>query len=128
MPVIKDYYEPWFYNYEHLTTAKQGQHSPVAKAHSVISGDKLDLQWGPNWEDDLAGAHVTGPEDPNIQRIEEDIKFQFDETFMMYLPRLCEHCLNQVVWHHAHLVQCTNGMKMVLYLLTKKPAVVGVIA
>ena len=63
MPVIKDYYEPWFYNYEHLTTAKQGQHSPVAKAHSVISGDKLDLQWGPNWEDDLAGAHVTGPED-----------------------------------------------------------------
>ena len=49
---------------------------------------------GPNWEDDLAGAHITGPEDPNIQKIEEDIKFQFDETFMMYLPRLCEHCLN----------------------------------
>ena len=49
---------------------------------------------GPNWEDDLAGGHVTGPEDPNIQRIEEDIKFKFDETFMMYLPRLCEHCLN----------------------------------
>ena len=46
-----------------------------------------------NWEDDLAGGHVT-EEDPNIQRIEEDIKFQFDETFMMYLPRLCEHCLN----------------------------------
>lgn len=49
---------------------------------------------GPNWEDDLAGGHITGPEDPNIQKIEEDIKFQFDETFMMYLPRLCEHCLN----------------------------------
>ena len=43
---------------------------------------------GPNWEDDLAGGHITGPEDPNIQKIEEDIKFQFDETFMMYLPRL----------------------------------------
>jgi nitrate reductase beta subunit len=41
-----------------------------------------------NWEDDLAGGHVTGPKDPNIQKIEEDIKFQFDETFMMYLPRL----------------------------------------
>ena len=94
MPLIKDYYEPWTYNYEHLTTAKEGKHSPVAKAHSLISGDKLNLEWGPNWEDDLAGGHVTGPEDPNIQRIEEDIKFQFDETFMMYLPRLCEHCLN----------------------------------
>jgi hypothetical protein len=34
-------------------------------------------------------CHVTGPKDPNIQKIEEDIKFQFDETFMMYLPRLC---------------------------------------
>lgn len=94
MPLIKDYYEPWTYNYEHLTTAKEGKHSPVAKAHSLISGDKLDLEWGPNWEDDLAGGHVTGPKDPNIQQIEEDIKFQFDETFMMYLPRLCEHCLN----------------------------------
>lgn len=49
---------------------------------------------GAKLEDDLAGGHITGPEDPNIQKIEEDIKFQFDETFMMYLPRLCEHCLN----------------------------------
>ena len=56
MPLIKDYYEPWTYNYEHLTTAKEGKHSPVAKAHSLISGDKLDLEWGPNWEDDLAGS------------------------------------------------------------------------
>lgn len=94
MPVIKDYYEPWTYNYENLTTAKARNHSPVATAHSLISGDKLNLEWGPNWEDDLAGGHVTGPEDPNIKRIEEDIKFQFDQTFMMYLPRLCEHCLN----------------------------------
>ncbi len=94
MPLIQDYYEPWTYNYEHLTNAKQGQHSPVATAHSLISGDRLNLKWGPNWEDDLAGGHITGPEDPNIQKIEEDIKFQFDETFMMYLPRLCEHCLN----------------------------------
>ena len=61
MPLIKDYYEPWTYNYEHLTTAKEGKHSPVAKAHSLISGDRLNLEWGPNWEDDLAGGHVTGP-------------------------------------------------------------------
>ncbi|MBW0769607.1 nitrate reductase subunit beta [Mammaliicoccus lentus] len=94
MPEMKDYYEPWTYNYKHLTTAKESKHSPVAKAESVISGKKLDIKWGPNWEDDLAGAHVTGPTDPNIQKIEEEIKFNFDQTFMMYLPRLCEHCLN----------------------------------
>lgn len=46
MPVIKDYYEPWTYNYEHLTNAKAGNHSPVAKAHSLLSGNKLDLEWG----------------------------------------------------------------------------------
>lgn len=46
MPLIKDYYEPWTYNYEHLTTAKEGKHSPVAKAHSLISGEKLNLEWG----------------------------------------------------------------------------------
>ncbi|WHI59405.1 nitrate reductase subunit beta [Mammaliicoccus lentus] len=94
MPEMKDYYEPWTYNYKHLTTAKESKHSPVAKAESVISGKKLDIKWGPNWEDDLAGAHVTGPTDPNIQKIEKEIKFNFDQTFMMYLPRLCEHCLN----------------------------------
>ena len=94
MPEMKDYYEPWTYNYKHLTTAKESKHSPVAKAESVISGKKLDIKWGPNWEDDLAGAHVTGPTDPKIQKIEEEIKFNFDQTFMMYLPRLCEHCLN----------------------------------
>ena len=115
MPLIKDYYEPWTYNYEHLTTAKEGKHSPVAKAHSLISGDRLNLEWGPNWEDDLAGGHVTGPEDPNIQRIEEDIKFQFDETFMMYLPRLCEHCLNLVVLLHVLQGLCIKEMKMVLF-------------
>ena len=91
---MKDYYEPWTYNYEHLTNAGELEHSPVARAHSAITGKKMDLEWGPNWEDDLAGAHITGPLDPNIQKIEEEIKFNFDKAFMVYLPRLCEHCLN----------------------------------
>ena len=66
MPLIKDYYEPWTYNYEHLTTAKEGKHSPVAKRTHLSQVRNLILS-GPNWEDDLAGAHITGPEDPNIQ-------------------------------------------------------------
>ncbi|MFS0783725.1 nitrate reductase subunit beta [Bacillus sp. 1P06AnD] len=94
MPEMEQYYEPWTYNYEHLTNAGEKKHQPVARPHSVITGDKMDLKWGPNWEDDLAGAPVTGPQDPNIQKIEEDIQFNFEQAFMMYLPRLCEHCLN----------------------------------
>ena len=73
MPLIKDYYEPWTYNYEHLTTAKEGKHSPVAKAHSLISGEKLNLEWGLTGKMTLAGAHITGPEDPNIQKLKKTL-------------------------------------------------------
>lgn len=45
MPLIKDYYEPWNYNYEHLTTAKSGKHSPVARAYSEITGDNIEIEW-----------------------------------------------------------------------------------
>ena len=94
MPEMKDYYEPWTYDYEKLTMAGDSEHTPVARAKSVITGEYMDLEWGPNWEDQLAGAHITGPKDPNIEKIEEEIKFNFEQAFMMYLPRLCEHCLN----------------------------------
>jgi len=94
MPEMKDYYEPWNYDYEKLTTSGEKKHQPVARAKSSISGEHMDLNWGPNWEDDLAGGHITGPKDPNIEKIEEEIKFNFEKSFMMYLPRLCEHCLN----------------------------------
>ncbi|MGG4092963.1 nitrate reductase subunit beta [Paenibacillus lautus] len=94
MPEMKDYYEPWTYNYEHLTNAGEKKHQPVARPKSAVTGETMNLEWGPNWEDDLAGSHVTGPKDPNIEKIEEEIKFNFEQAFMMYLPRLCEHCLN----------------------------------
>ncbi|PIC80164.1 nitrate reductase subunit beta [Sporosarcina sp. P18a] len=94
MPEMQDYYEPWTYDYEKLTSAPDREHTPVARAKSVITGEYMDPEWGPNWEDQLAGAHITGPTDPNIEKIEEEIKFNFEQAFMMYLPRLCEHCLN----------------------------------
>ena len=55
----------------------------------------MELEWGPNWEDDLAGAPETAPRDPNITAdLEESIKMEYESVFMMYLPRICEHCLN----------------------------------
>ena len=30
----------------------------------------------------------------NFEQVQKDIYGQFENTFMMYLPRLCEHCLN----------------------------------
>ena len=29
-----------------------------------------------------------------LKGIEDKVKFEFEQTFMFYLPRICEHCLN----------------------------------
>lgn len=126
MPEMKDYYEPWTYDYEKLTNSGEKKHQPVARPKSAVTGDKMDLEWGPNWEDDLAGGHITGPKDPNIEKIEEEIKFNFEQSFMMYLPRLCEHCLNQAAWRLAHRARSTSVMRTGLSLSTKKLAAAGV--
>jgi len=103
-PSIDDYYEPWNYDYETLTNSPQKKHQPVARPKSSLTGDFMNIEWGPNWEDDLAGGHITGLEDPNVQKMEESIKTEFDEVFMMYLPRICEHCINP-----ACVSSCPSG-------------------
>jgi nitrate reductase / nitrite oxidoreductase, beta subunit len=95
LPSIDDFYEPWTYDYETLTNARPSEHQPVARPISQLSGEPMDLEWGPNWDDDLAGAPETGHLDPNIRDgLEERITFEYEQVFMMYLPRICEHCLN----------------------------------
>jgi nitrate reductase beta subunit len=95
LPLLDDYYEPWSYDYEHLTSAPPSKHQPVARPVSQISGKPLDLQWGPNWEDDLAGAPERAREDPNLRgAAEEQVRLEYEQAFMFYLPRICEHCLN----------------------------------
>ncbi|MEM3556845.1 MAG: nitrate reductase subunit beta [Conexivisphaerales archaeon] len=94
LPTIDDYYEPWTYNYEQLTSAPQGTHQPVAKPISSITGIGSKLNWGPNWEDDLAGSNVSAPLDVNLMGLEENLRLEYEDTFMFYLPRICEHCLN----------------------------------
>ncbi|MGA8942959.1 MAG: nitrate reductase subunit beta [Thermoactinomyces sp.] len=94
MTPIDDYYEPWTYNYETLIESPERQHQPVARPKSRLTGEYMKLEWGPNWEDDLAGVYKTGKRDPNMRGLEERIKFRFEQTFMLYLPRICEHCLN----------------------------------
>jgi nitrate reductase beta subunit len=94
LPTIDEYYEPWTYDYEKLTNSPQKKHQPVARPKSLLTSETMELEWGPNWEDDLAGSHVTGRKDPNIRKLEESVKLEFEQAFMMYMPRICEHCLN----------------------------------
>ncbi len=50
--------------------------------------------WGSNWDDDLAGGRAIAPLDPNFRDLATHVAFEYEQTFMMYLPRICEHCLN----------------------------------
>ncbi|MGW5053645.1 nitrate reductase subunit beta [Actinokineospora sp. NPDC004072] len=94
LPSIDDYYEPWTYDYDTLTTAPLQEHTPVARPRSLISGKPTKISWSANWDDNLGGAPEHGHRDPLRKGIEDKVRFEFERTFMFYLPRICEHCLN----------------------------------
>ena len=52
------------------------------------------INWGPNWEELLGGEFEKRARDRNFEAMQKEMYGQFENTFMMYLPRLCEHCLN----------------------------------
>ncbi|WP_151525385.1 nitrate reductase subunit beta [Serinicoccus kebangsaanensis] len=94
MPSIQDYYEPWTYDYETLLNAPAQDTFPVARPTSLISGKHINIEWSANWDDDLGGSTEHTAKDPMLKGIEDKVKFEFEQTFMFYLPRICEHCLN----------------------------------
>jgi len=95
MPQIDDYYEPFDFDYQHLHTAKQGEHQPTARPRSLVSGKRMDKIVGSaNWEEILGGEFEKRNKDRNFDNIEKQIYGEYENTFMMYMPRLCEHCLN----------------------------------
>ncbi|KZY32750.1 MULTISPECIES: nitrate reductase subunit beta [unclassified Oleiphilus] len=106
LPEIDDYYEPFDYDYEHLHTAPESKHQPTARPKSLITGKIMEkINWGPNWEEILGTEFAKRKVDSNFNEVaQKDIYGQFEKTFMMYLPRLCEHCLNP-----ACVASCPSG-------------------
>lgn len=105
LPQIDDYYEPFDFDYEHLQTAKESRTMPVARPRSQITGKRMEkILWGPNWEEILGGEFDKRSKDYNFNGIEKEIYGQFENTFMMYMPRLCEHCLNPTC-----IASCPSG-------------------
>jgi nitrate reductase beta subunit len=104
LPTIDDYYEPWSYDYEKLIDSPRRKHQPSIRPRSQLTGENIRLTWGPNWEDDLAGAAETAPRDINFKDLDHAAYLQFRNIFMFYLPRLCEHCLNP-----ACAASCPSG-------------------
>ncbi|MCC6690918.1 MAG: nitrate reductase subunit beta [Bacteroidia bacterium] len=107
MPVLDDYYEPWTYKYQDLFTAPEGDDQPTARPVSLVTGEQMDVQAGPNWDDDLGGSKDYARQDVNMKALssaEQEAMFQLERMTFQYLPRICNHCLNP-----ACVASCPSG-------------------
>ncbi len=68
----------------------------------------MDIEAGPNWDDDLGGSPIYADNDPNLDgALTEEQRQQFfaiERLVFFYLPRICNHCLNP-----ACVAACPSG-------------------
>ena len=96
-PGLDDYYEPWTYAYEDLFNAPAGDDQPTARPVSQVTGEYMEIEAGPNWDDDLSGSPIYAENDPNLDALTDEERamlFEVESISMMYLPRICNHCAN----------------------------------
>ncbi len=107
-PKLEDYYEPWTYDYENLVSAPLSDDFPVARPKSLITGEDTQIEWSANWDDSLGGSAESLAKDPILQKLREEsatqIKREYEKSFMFFLPRICEHCLNP-----SCMASCPSG-------------------
>jgi len=97
LPTMDDYYEPWTYRYQDLFTAPAGDDQPTARPISMITGQPIEVEAGPNWDDDLSGSPIYAANDLNLESLTEEERrqlFEIERLVFFYLPRICNHCLN----------------------------------
>ena len=68
LPTIDDYGDPWTYDYQTLIQAPLGTRNPSAHSISALTGKDMKVNWGSNFEDDLAGAARAGDDRPEPGR------------------------------------------------------------
>lgn len=96
-PSMDDYYEPWTYKYDELFNAPEGADQPTARPISMVTGEYMNVEAGPNWDDDLGGSPVYAANDPNLDALSEEQRqqlFAIERLVFFYFPRICNHCLN----------------------------------
>lgn len=106
-PSMDDYYEPWTYDYQNLFNAPAGDDQPTAKPISMVTGEYIDIESGPNWDDDLGGSPVYAKNDPNMAGLTQQQRQQMlavERIAFFYFPRICNHCLNP-----ACVASCPSG-------------------
>lgn len=106
LPQVEDYYEPFTFDYSKLQSSLRTRTTPSARPHSLLTGKVMEkVSDGPNWEDNLAGTFEKRSQDPDMKAVANAADYAaFEASFMMWLPRLCEHCL-----HPACAASCPSG-------------------
>ncbi len=97
LPVLDDYYEPFTYRYQDLFDSPASDDQPTARPISMITGEEMDIEAGPNWDDDLGGSPLYAENDFNLKELSEEERagfFELERLVHFYLPRICNHCLN----------------------------------
>lgn len=97
LPTMDDYYEPFTFKYGDLTSAPAGNDQPTARPISMVSGQPMKIEAGPNWDDDLSGSRIYAANDPGVVKLsaeEQAQLFAIEKMVMFHLPRICNHCLN----------------------------------
>ena len=97
LPSLEDYYEPFTFRYQDLFDAPAGDDQPTAEPVSMLTGERIDIESGPNWDDDLSGSDVYAASDLNLDALDPEVREQYaeiDRVMMNYMPRICNHCLN----------------------------------
>ena len=97
LPTMDDYYEPFTYRYGDLFSAPAGNDQPTARPISMVTGKPMNIEAGPNWDDDLSGSNVYAANDPGVVQLSQEEQQQLFATEKMvffHMPRKCNHCLN----------------------------------
>lgn len=97
LPTIDDYYEPFTFKYQDLIDAPEGADQPTARPVSMITGEEMEIEAGPNWDDDLGGSPIYAANDPNLKNLSAEDRaaiFEVQKLVFFYVPRICNHCLN----------------------------------
>jgi nitrate reductase beta subunit len=97
LPQLEDYYDPFTHKYSDLFDAPASDDQPTAIPISLITGEPIEINSGPNWDDDLGGSDMYARNDVSLADLDPGVREQMEEIEQVvfnYLPRICNHCLN----------------------------------
>ncbi len=77
------------------STRRSAKRDPVARPHSQLTGKPMDVKWGPELgRGPRRRPGARRPRTRTCRACEEQVRMTYEQAFMFFLPRICEHCLN----------------------------------